>query len=86
VSERLTGAIPLDTLRFEQGGRLFEGFLFLNGAVVKISNDQDYVVLLFIDEQTASVWGYPPNFLGYEDRIRQSRRNENTSGKHVGTD
>lgn len=86
VSERLTGAVPLETLRFERGGRLHEGFLFLNGAVVKISNGQSYLVLLFIDEETSRVWGYPPNFLSYEDRIKQSRRNEKPGDQQVDPD
>jgi hypothetical protein len=85
ISDRLTGVIPIDTFRFTVEGRLHEGFLFLNGAVVKISNDQNQMVLLFIDEETSAMWGYPPKFLSYEERIKQTRRNENLSDQQVDT-
>lgn len=67
-AETLSGIMPIETFRFQVGGKTFEGFLFLNGAVVKIHDATNYVVFLFVDETIASMWGYPSNFLSYEDR------------------
>jgi hypothetical protein len=80
VSSTMHGFVPIETFRFVASSKLYEGFLFSNGAVVHIQDAHGKMVLgLFIDEQTADMWGYPPSFLSYEERTRPQQRNGTTS-------
>jgi len=67
-SDELSGIIPMDTFRIKNDDNIIEGFLFLNGAVMKLHNNDKEIFSLFIDEETSVMWGYPNSFLSYADR------------------
>lgn len=83
ISETMQGFVPIHTFRYTAGETLYEGYLFLNGAVVHVVNRSGKGLLsLFIDEATADMWGYPPKFLSYEAR-RTPNRDEKPGDKEV---
>ena len=66
LSEHLFGVVPIAVFRFtDDADRRFEGAVFLNGAVVRISRGDHEAHFLFVDEKTAETWGYPEGFSTY---------------------
>ena len=85
VSETLYASVSVATFRYtDREGALFEGYLFLNGAVIRIIDGERTIYCLYVDASTASMWGYPPNFLSYKDRHPSTEKRE-VSGKQVDT-
>jgi hypothetical protein len=79
LSETLPGFVPMAVIRFGAQERLHEALIYINGAVMFIS-DKDYkgAWFLFVSDTTAQTWGYSPNYLNVEERMKTSSQNKET--------
>jgi hypothetical protein len=72
----LPGIMPIEVLGFKRNGLIHFGVLYANGAVLCAVRENTEFWYLFVDEDTAKLWGYPTNSLSLDERFNKPQTGE----------